>query len=136
MSVAVSTAALAASASASASIAASNAARIQARKAECMGVIDRFDSNGATVAQAQEYASCVQTVYPVHEEMSPNAIIAAKSAMVVAIVFVVVFCIWFGKKERDGFIGYFLGFTLAFIVLGCFALTAWALLSAFKFLIS
>lgn len=132
MAVAV-TAAVAAS---SGAMAASNAARIQARKEECKVVIDRFDSNGATVAKAQEYAACVQTIYPVYKEMSPNATIAAKCALVAVIVFIVVFCIWFGKKEGDGFTGYLFGFMFAMFSIVGAALISWGLAAAFLFLIS
>ncbi len=54
------------------SIAANQAAR--ARKADqCVGVIDGFTNSTATVEQRQQYAECVELLYPSDDAISPAA---------------------------------------------------------------
>lgn len=49
--------------------ASANAATAAARKAVCTDLTITFDSHTANVAQAQEYASCVQYLYPQYHDV-------------------------------------------------------------------
>ena len=65
--------AMAAISGSQASIAANQAA--QARKAaQCVGVMDGFTHTTASVGQRQEYAECVELLYPSDDAISPAAV--------------------------------------------------------------
>lgn len=81
MPVSTATAALAVSTSAAAS-ANTAAARMEAQR--CKDVINNFTANGATVGQMQEYATCVDYVYP--QQMGVEAVIFLKFLFVSAIL--------------------------------------------------
>lgn len=74
----------------------------------CNGVIDRFDSFKATVVQMQEYAGCVNMIYPVD---TSGGVIAAKIAVGLSFLFALIGVIY-GKffaghwsVFRDGVLG-------------------------------
>ena len=75
-----------------------NAAAHAARVDRCKTVIENFDARGASVSQMQEYAYCVDTVYP--KEMTGVEVFWAKALFVIAIVGLVLGA-WHGYED-DG----------------------------------
>lgn len=77
-------------------IAAQNAQRSQ-EIAVCNGVFNRFDSFKATVIQMQEYAGCVNMIYPVD---SQESVLFAKIAVGLSFLFAMAGIIY-GKFFAD-----------------------------------
>lgn len=73
----------------------------EARRATCIGLVRGFEHDTATVAERQEYAACVERLYP--SELSPGAVIALKVVIVCALLGTC-FGAWKGWKD-DGAMG-------------------------------
>lgn len=57
-----------------------------ARVTNCKTLVQGFDSNTATVEQAQGYADCVDLLYPRHQEMPAGDILVLKGVIVLALI--------------------------------------------------
>ena len=127
--VAISTAAAVQASSASAEAA---AARIAAKRAECKADMIGFNNDVATVAQRQEYATCVEIIHPLPSEppSAQDKLVVGSIAvyfLIAAIIGAYLCC-----KEIGGFLsliyGAFVGAAVAFF-LGLFGWGIWELFS-------
>lgn len=84
-------------AASNASIAASNAER-NLQISKCPTVIKQYDSNHATVHEMQEYADCVNQIYP--NEITTGEIIFLK-VLFVSAIFGAIVMIWKEKQKYD-----------------------------------
>lgn len=110
-------------ASSAANNAAAQAAANKARVDRCIVFESRFDAAKASAAEKQEYASCVETLYP--QPISNEGIWLIKGAIVILILAVVIGGIYGYREFRDG-AGIFMG-----AILGpCLALVGMVLIAA------
>ena len=90
-----------------------SAAMLLARKTACTASMPRFDPGTATVQDKQEYAGCVELMFP--QPMSADAILAAKVLFVFALIGMA-WGAWLGKQGfgdwGDSIMFAFLGFFL------------------------
>jgi len=93
---------LALGSSATGSTSSSNHAQM---KAYCSNMIHNFDSKYATIQQKQEYAKCVNKIYP---QMSFVDVIVIKIAIIIAFVCFIA-SMYKGWKESDMVLGFILG---------------------------
>ena len=118
--------AMAAIAGSQASIAANQAA--QARKAaQCVGVIDGFTHSTATVERRQEYAECVELLYPSDDAISP----AAVGLLLITVLLGALFGA-FGARSHGLMYMAVMGFILA-LIFPMVAILVWGIWQAIKY---
>lgn len=103
-------------ASSAANNAAAQAAANKARIDRCIVFESRFDAAKASTAEKQEYASCVETLYP--QPISNEGIWLTKGAIMILLLAAVIGGIYGYRKFRDGagiFIGAIVGPSLALV---------------------
>ena len=99
----------AAIASASLAITASNQARI--KNQECQTLVNNFNNTKATTEQKQEYASCINTLYPKYSDFD---IMLFKLLFVIALIGLIIGLYKAYKKPLSDFIDYTLFGTIGF----------------------
>jgi hypothetical protein len=84
-----------------------NAAKHEAEIARCSFVVDRYDSKNYTVAEAHEYADCIDVLYPL--PMSDGTILIFKILFVLGLIGAGI-GIWKARKEdsHNGALEYFI----------------------------
>lgn len=127
-------------ASTNASIAAANAARAEreAHEAKCRVIIGQFDSKSAGVSEAQQYASCVQYVYPVKSDEPPSLLLkACVFGLIVSIIIGMVVAVFRIANGRDSSLGDYIAFGALGAMVGAFIFGAiLGLCAGISFLIS
>lgn len=94
----------------------------EAKTLACKGVVDTFDSKTATIEQSQDYARCINHLYPAQLEGAEALML--KVAIVLCFMCAIYGAMHFGKKEGDWFsalMGFLIGFCFAVVVSMVFA---------------
>ena len=117
---------------AASSNAAAAAAMQRAKKDECASIEKNYDGTNATVEQKQQYADCIELLYP--KEMTESDIIGAKIFIAIGVIGFLFGGVW-GIKE-DGLLSGAVFAFIAALALPLVALIFYLAACAVRFLFS
>lgn len=89
----------------------------EARTARCLIEMGNYDARHATVPQMQSYAACVRHVHP--DNLSPDAVIAVKLAIVIVLVCVVIGAVSGATSYAGGRLEVVMMHALGGFLIGC-----------------